>query len=119
MFKNPAIDPANSKIFFNTIDAVYNKTNEIKAPETTDNADIPVSKTRTVKAKDLEKGVREEIAKEKQEKEIEVIEEQYAKIKVDKDGIAKIDFEQAYKDPNLTDYGKAVLRRLEKLFKDT
>ena len=32
MFKNPAIDPANSKIFFNTIDAVYNKTNEIKAP---------------------------------------------------------------------------------------
>jgi len=113
MFKNPAIDPANSKVFFNTIDAVYNKTNEIKAPETTDNADIPVSKTRTVKAKDLEKGVREEIAKEKQEKEIEVIEEQYAKIKVDKEGIAKIDFEQAYKDPNLTDYGKAVLRRLE------
>ena len=65
--------------------------------KTTDNADIPVSKTKTVKAKDLEKGVREEIAKEKQEKEIEVIEEQYAKIKVDKDGIAKIDFEQAIK----------------------
>jgi hypothetical protein len=117
MFKNPAIDPANSKVFFNTIDAVYNKTNEIKAPETTDNADIPVSKTRTVKAKDLEKGVREEIAKEKQEKEIKVIEEQYAKIKVDKEGIAKIDFEQAYKDPNLTDYGKAVLRRLENFLK--
>ena len=117
MFKNPAIDPANSKVFFNTIDAVYNKTNEIKAPETTENADIPVSKTRTVKAKDLEKGVREEIAKEKQEKEIKVIEEQYAKIKVDKEGIAKIDFEQAYKDPNLTDYGKAVLRRLENFLK--
>ena len=54
--------------YFNTIDAVYNKTNEIKAPETTDNADIPVSKTRTVKAKDLEKGVREEIAKENKKK---------------------------------------------------
>ena len=118
MFKNPAIDPANSKVFFNTIDAVYNKTNEIKAPETTDNADIPVSKTRTVKVKDLEKGVREEIAKEKENKQEIIIEEQYRKILVDKEtGDAKISFEEAYKDPNVTEYGKAVLRRLENFLK--
>ncbi len=118
MFKNPAIDPANSKVFFNTIDAVYNKTNEIKAPETTDNADIPVSKTKTVKVKDLEKGVREEIAKEKENKQEIIIEEQYRKILVDKEtGDAKISFEEAYKDPNVTEYGKAVLRRLENFLK--
>ena len=118
MFKNPAIDPANSKVFFNTIDAVYNKTNEIKAPETTENADIPVSKTKTVKVKDLEKGVREEIAKEKENKQEVIIEEQYRKIKVDKEtGDAKISFEEAYKDPNVTEYGKAVLRRLENFLK--
>ena len=117
MFKNPAIDPANSKVFFNTIDAVYNKTNEIKAPETTDNADIPVSKTRTVKVKDLEKGVREEIAKEKESKQEIIVEEQYRKIIKNKDGDAKISFEEAYKDPNVTEYGKAVLRRLENFLK--
>ena len=44
MFKNPAVDPVNTRIFFKTIDAVYNKTNEIKSPETTANAEIPISK---------------------------------------------------------------------------
>ena len=96
------------------------KQTKLQAPETTDNADIPVSKDRTVKAKDLEKGVREEIKlKKKKEKEIEVIEEQYAKIKVDKDGIAKIDFEQAYKDPNLIIMVKQYYPKLENFFKDT
>lgn len=118
MFKNPAVDPVNTRIFFKTIDAVYNKTNEIKSPETTDNAEIPISKKKTVKVKDLEKAVEEEIVKEKQEKEIEVIEEQYRKIKIDKKtGDAKISFEEAYKDPNVTEYGKAVLRRLENFLK--
>jgi len=114
MFANPAIDGVNARIFFKTLDAVYNKTNEINAPGTTKEAEIPVTRTKKVKVKDLEEGVKQELEKETKEKEIKIIEEPYTKIKVDKDtGIAKINFEQAYKDKNVTDYGKAVLRRLQ------